>query len=161
MGAIRMICLCWISFWNWKKWNVREQGFRRKDQWIFWMRSCHWFEFLTPNRNQSWIIVEEEGTSLEEADRHRYLRSIYWPDSFSFNSGPIQCGIDLFHSYDIDSAVLFQRVKKGYIGEGEISFHIFEAYCSSERSKLKKLYRKSKSLFGYIFNNISISSINN
>jgi hypothetical protein len=66
----------------------------------------------------------------------------------AFNSGPIDGGVDLFHSFN--GPVLFHRVKKGYIGKGEVGFHIFEAHSSSKRFNLKELCLKRKHLSRYI-----------
>ena len=43
----------------------------------------------------------------------------------AFNSGPVDSGVDLFHSFN--SPVLFHGSKERYIGEGEVGFHFFEA----------------------------------
>jgi hypothetical protein len=76
----------------------------------------------------------------------------------AFNSGPVDSGVDLFHSFD--SAVLFHRVKKGYISEGEVGFHIFEAHSSSKRFNLKELCQKNRGLSSNIYNNINILAFN-
>jgi hypothetical protein len=77
----------------------------------------------------------------------------------AFNSGPVDNVVDLFHSFD--SPVLFHGVKKGYIGEGEIGFHIFEAHNSSELIYLKELCPKSRGLSSNYYNNINILALNN
>jgi len=51
------------------------------------------------------------------------------PHEEIFYSGPIDDGVDLFHS--LDSSVLLNGCEKGYICEGEIGLHIFEAHSSS------------------------------
>jgi hypothetical protein len=77
----------------------------------------------------------------------------------AFYSGPVDGGVDMFHSFN--GPVLFHRVKKGYIGEGEVSFHLFEAHNSSKLFYLKELCRKSKHLSRYIYNNINILAFHN
>ena len=77
----------------------------------------------------------------------------------AFNSGPVNNSVDLFHSFN--SPVLFHRVKKGYIGEGEVGFHIFEAHSSSKRFYLKELCPKSRDLSRHICYNISILDLHN
>src|ERR1035437_4152909 len=77
----------------------------------------------------------------------------------AFNSGPVDSGVDLFHSFD--SAILFHRVKKGYISKGEVGFHIFEAHSSSKRFYLKELCLKNRGLSRSIYNNINILSLHN
>ena len=77
----------------------------------------------------------------------------------AFNSGPVDNGVDLFHSFD--SPVLFHGVKKGDIGEGEVSFHVFEAHNSSKRFNLKELCLKSRGLSSSIYNNINILALHN
>jgi hypothetical protein len=73
-----------------------------------------------------------------------------------FYSGPINNGVDLFHSFD--GPVLFHGIKKGYIGKGEVGFHVFEAHSSSRRFNLKELCLKRKHLSSNIINNINILS---
>jgi hypothetical protein len=77
----------------------------------------------------------------------------------AFNSGPIHRGVDLCHSFD--SPVLFHGVKKGYIGEGKVGFHIFEAHSSSERFNLKELCQKNRGLLKYMHSNINILALYN
>ena len=77
----------------------------------------------------------------------------------AFNSGPVDSGVDLFHSFD--SAILFHRVKKGYISKGEVGFHIFEAHSSSKRFYLKELCLKNRGLSSSIYNNINILALHN
>jgi len=74
----------------------------------------------------------------------------------AFNSRPVDNGVDLFHSFD--SPVLFHGVKKGYIGKGEVGFHVFEAHSSSKLFNLKELCLKRKHLSSNIINNIKILS---
>src|SRR5664280_480277 len=76
-----------------------------------------------------------------------------------FYSGPINNGVDLFHSFD--GPILFHRVKKGYIGKGEVGFHIFEAHSSSKRFYLKELCLKNRGLSSIIYNNINILALHN
>jgi len=77
----------------------------------------------------------------------------------AFNSGPVYGGVEMFHSFD--GPVLFHRVKKGDIGEGEVGFHVFEAHSSSKRFYLKELCPKSRGLSRYIYNNINILALHN
>jgi hypothetical protein len=77
----------------------------------------------------------------------------------AFDSGPVDSGVDLPHSFD--GPVLFHGSKERYIGKGEISFHIFEAHNSSKRFYLKKLCLKRKNLSSYIYNNIKILALHN
>ena len=77
----------------------------------------------------------------------------------AFNSGPVDNRVDLFHSFD--GPVLFHRVKKGDIGEGEVGFHIFEAHGSSKMLNLKELCQKSRDLSRYILNYINILALHN
>jgi len=77
----------------------------------------------------------------------------------AFDSGPVDNGVDLFHSFD--GPVLFHRVKKGYIGKGEIGFHVFEAHSSSKLFNLKELCLKGKHLSSNIINNINILALHN
>jgi hypothetical protein len=74
----------------------------------------------------------------------------------AFDSGPVDNGVDLFHSFD--GPVLFHRVKKGYIGKGEIGFHVFEAHSSSRLFNLKELCLKTRAMSSNIINNIKILS---
>jgi len=77
----------------------------------------------------------------------------------AFNSGPVDGDVDLFHSFN--GPVLFHRVKKGYISEGEVGFHIFEAHSSSKRVYLKELCLKNRGMSSYINNNINILALHN
>ena len=61
-------------------------------------------------------------------------------DQYAVYSGPIDSGIDLFHS--ADGAVTIQRVEKGDVGKGEVRFHFLEAHSSSRCMNLKKLWQK-------------------
>lgn len=54
-----------------------------------------------------------------------------------FDSGPIDNGIDLLHSFD--GSVTFQRRKQGDVGEGEVGFHFLEAHRSSREMNLKEI----------------------
>jgi hypothetical protein len=72
----------------------------------------------------------------------------------AFNSGPVDSGVDLFDSFN--SPVLFHGSEERYIGEGEISFHFFEAHSSSKKFYLKELCLKRNHLPRYICNNINI-----
>jgi hypothetical protein len=64
----------------------------------------------------------------------------------AFNSGPVDSGVDLFHSFN--SPVLFHGSKERYIGEGEVGFHFFEAHSSSKKFYLKELCLKRNWLPG-------------
>jgi len=77
----------------------------------------------------------------------------------AFNSGPVDSGVDLFHSFN--SPVLFHGSKERYIGEGEVGFHFFEAHSSSKKFYLKELCLKRNCLSRYICNNINILALNN
>src|SRR5659263_17585 len=77
----------------------------------------------------------------------------------AFNSGPVDNGVDLFHSFD--GPVIFHGIKKGYIGKGEIGFHVFEAHSSSKLFNLKELCLKRKHLSSNIINNINILALRN
>src|SRR5450756_1500611 len=77
----------------------------------------------------------------------------------AFDSGPVHSGVDLLHSFD--GPVLFHGVKKGDIGEGEVSFHLFEAHNSSKLFYLKELCLKSRGLSRHIYNNINILALHN
>ena len=74
----------------------------------------------------------------------------------AFNPGPVDGGVEMFHSFY--SPVFFHRVKKGDIGEGEVGFHVFEAHSSSKLFNLKELCQKRKHLSSNIINNINILS---
>ena len=77
----------------------------------------------------------------------------------AFNSGPVDSGVDLFHSFN--SPVLFHGSKERYIGEGEVGFHFFEAHSSSKKFYLKELCLKRNCLSRYLYNNINILALNN
>jgi hypothetical protein len=68
------------------------------------------------------------------------------------DGGPIDDGVDLFHS--LDSPVLFQGREKGDIGEGEVAFHFLEAHRSSRLMNLKEIWHKNE---GMSSNNKTIS----
>src|SRR5664280_736442 len=72
----------------------------------------------------------------------------------AFNSGPVDSGVDLFHSFD--SSVFFHGSKERYIGEGEVGFHFFEAHSSSKKFYSKELCLKRNCLSRYLYNNINI-----
>src|SRR5208283_75891 len=77
----------------------------------------------------------------------------------AFNSGPVDSGVDLFHSFN--SPVLFHGSKERYIGEGEVGFHFFEAHSSSKKFYLKELCLKRNCLSRYLYNNINILALHN
>jgi len=77
----------------------------------------------------------------------------------AFNSGPVDSGVDLLHSFD--SPVLFHGSKERYISEGEVGFHIFEAHSSSKKFYLKELCLKHNFLSRYLYNNINILALHN
>jgi len=64
-----------------------------------------------------------------------------------FDSGPIDNGIDLLHSFD--GPVTFQRRKQRDVGEGEVGFHFLEAHSSSRRMNLKEIWQKKWQMSRY------------
>ena len=70
-------------------------------------------------------------------------------------SGPIDNGIDLFHS--ADGAVTIQRVEKSNVGKGKIGLHFFEAHGSSKRLDFKELWQKLMNVKIYVNKFIMIS----
>jgi hypothetical protein len=56
-----------------------------------------------------------------------------------FNTGPIDDGVDLLHSFD--GPVMFQRGKQRDIGEREVGFHFLEAHRSSRMMNLKAIWQ--------------------
>lgn len=52
--------------------------------------------------------------------------------------GPIDDGVDLFHSFD--SPVFLHGRKEVEVGEGEIGLHLLEAHNSSRVMNLKEIW---------------------
>lgn len=58
----------------------------------------------------------------------------------TFDAGPINYGVDLFHSFN--GPVMFNRRKERNICEGEVGFHFLEAHRSSRLMNLKERWHK-------------------
>ena len=71
------------------------------------------------------------------------------------DSGPVNDGIDLLHSFD-GPVLVHVRVKRN-IGECEVGLHFFEAHCSSNHIDLKELWHKDH-ILSNIFNMLSIKT---
>lgn len=59
----------------------------------------------------------------------------------TINTGPIDSGIDLLHSFD--GTVTIEGVEKSDVGKGEVGIGFFEAHSSSRRIDLKELWQKN------------------
>ena len=65
-----------------------------------------------------------------------------------FDSGPVDDGIDLLHSFD--GPVLFHVRKKRNIGKGEVGLHFLEAHKSSKGKNLKEIWHNNCNLSNII-----------